>query len=93
LVENFRAASGPRHGDGEAAAENTDLRRMNDLPRAHAKFDAGSGVVSVSSELDVKNGWVEGYVKPLERSTSRRPSAFIQASLPGFERERRDVRR
>ncbi len=53
--------------DVDARIENTDLKGMNDLLRAHAKFDVVSGVFSVYSELHVKNGRVEGYVKPLFR--------------------------
>jgi hypothetical protein len=132
--------------------ENTDMRAMNDLLRAHAKFDVVAGVFSVFSELHVKNGRVDGYVKPLFRDLDvydaaqdedkslgqrlkeravdvigkvlrNRPraevatvtliagpldkpkaetwetvvglvrNAFIKAILPGFERERRSVRR
>jgi hypothetical protein len=47
--------------------ENTDLKAMNDLLRAHAKVDVASGVFTVYSEVHVKNGRVEGYVKPLFR--------------------------
>jgi hypothetical protein len=49
----------------DARIENVDLRTMNDLLRAHAKFDVASGVFSVYSEMHVKNGRIEGYVKPL----------------------------
>ena len=132
--------------------ENTDLKSMNDLLRAHAKFDVVSGVFSVFSELHVRNGRVDGYVKPLFRDLDvydaaqdedksfgrklkeravevigkvlrNRPreevatvapiagpldnpktgtweslvglvrNAFFKAILPGFERERRSVRR
>jgi hypothetical protein len=48
-----------------AKIENTDLRGMNDVLRAHAKVDVASGVLSVYSEIVVKNGRVQGYVKPL----------------------------
>jgi len=48
-----------------AKVENTDLRAMNDVLRAHAKVDVASGVMSVYSEIVVKNGRVQGYVKPL----------------------------
>jgi hypothetical protein len=47
--------------------ENTDLRRLNDLLRAHARIDVASGVFSVYSELRVKHARVDGYVKPLFR--------------------------
>ena len=45
--------------------ENTDVRAMNDILRAHAKVDVASGVLNVYSEINVKNGRVQGYVKPL----------------------------
>jgi hypothetical protein len=48
-----------------AKIEDTDVRTMNDLLRAHAKVDVASGVMSVYSEINVKNGRVKGYVKPL----------------------------
>src|SRR5919201_4012024 len=48
-----------------AKVENTDMRKMNDLLRAHAKFDVVSGVFSVYSELRVHDARVDGYVKPL----------------------------
>jgi hypothetical protein len=48
-----------------ARIENTDLRTMNDVLRAHPKIDVASGVMSVYSEIVVKNGRVSGYVKPL----------------------------
>ena len=51
--------------DLSARIENTDLRTMNDLLRAHAKVDVASGVFSVYSEISVANGRVRGYVKPI----------------------------
>jgi len=51
--------------DVDARIENTNLKTMNDLLRAHATLDVVSGVFSVYSELRVKNGRVQGYIKPL----------------------------
>jgi len=48
-----------------AKIENTDMQKMNDLLRAHAKFDVASGVFSLYSELRVHDGRIDGYVKPL----------------------------
>jgi hypothetical protein len=61
----MRAENNGPDFDLNARIENTDLRTMNDLLRAHAKVDVTSGVFSVYSELSVKNGRVAGYVKPL----------------------------
>jgi hypothetical protein len=65
------AALRPEHDgpdfDLATSIEDTDLRQMNDLVRAHARIDLTSGLFSVYSELRVKNGRVTGYVKPLIR--------------------------
>jgi hypothetical protein len=53
--------------DLTARIEDTDLRTMNDLFRAHAKVDVVSGVFSMFAETRVRNGSIEGYVKPLFR--------------------------
>jgi hypothetical protein len=48
-----------------ASIENTDMQRMNPLLRAHGNFDVVRGFFSVYTEMRVKNGAVQGYVKPL----------------------------
>jgi hypothetical protein len=53
--------------DLRLAIEGTDLRTMNDMLRAHGKFDVAAGVFSFYSELAVKNMQVRGWVKPLFR--------------------------
>ena len=47
--------------------ERTQMRAMNDLLRAYGNFDVTAGLFSLYSELSVKNGRVEGYIKPLFR--------------------------
>ncbi len=47
--------------------ENTDLAAMNELLRAFGGFDVVAGQFSLYSEVRVKDGWVDGYVKPLIR--------------------------
>jgi hypothetical protein len=53
--------------DVAVAIHDTDMRLMNDLLRAYGKFDVTAGVFSFFSELKVKNGTIDGYVKPLFR--------------------------
>jgi hypothetical protein len=55
-----------RGTDFEAALriERADLPVMNDLWRAVAGFDLERGSFSLYCELSVRQGWVEGYVKP-----------------------------
>ncbi|HEV8329010.1 MAG TPA: DUF748 domain-containing protein [Nitrospiraceae bacterium] len=47
--------------------ERTQMRAMNDLLRAYGNFDVTAGLFSLYSELSVKRGRVEGYIKPLFR--------------------------
>jgi hypothetical protein len=51
--------------DLNARIDGVDLTKMNDLLLATAKFDVASGALSVFSEATVKNGQIQGYVKPL----------------------------
>jgi len=45
----------------------TQVRSMNNLLRAHGKFDVVGGFFSCYSELTLDNGSIRGYVKPLVR--------------------------
>ncbi len=47
--------------------ESTDMRAMNNLFRAYGNFDVVKGSFSFYSELTVKQGKINGYVKPLFR--------------------------
>jgi hypothetical protein len=47
--------------------EDTKMRALNDVLRAYGKFDVVSGLFSFYSELAVKGGRIDGYVKPLFR--------------------------
>ncbi len=46
------------------AIEGTRVTTMNNLLRAHAGIDVVTGSLSVYSEIHVKDGRIEGYVKP-----------------------------
>jgi hypothetical protein len=65
VTATFRPETNGPDFDLDARIENTELRRINDVLRAHANVDVTSGVFSMFSELHVKNGRVDGYVKPL----------------------------
>jgi hypothetical protein len=45
--------------------DETDLKTMNDLLRAHGNFDVTGGRFSMFSEISVKDRRMSGYVKPL----------------------------
>src|SRR5262249_39789476 len=63
----FRAETKGPDFTVDARIENTDMQKMNDLLRAHGKFDGAAGGFSVYSELHVHDARVDGYVKPLFR--------------------------
>jgi hypothetical protein len=47
------------------AIENTDMRKLNNLFQAYGNFDVAAGVFSFYSEIKVRQGKIDGYVKPL----------------------------
>jgi len=47
------------------AIDDTDATRLNDLWRAYGGFDVDRGTFAVYSELAVKGGQVDGYVKTI----------------------------
>jgi hypothetical protein len=49
----------------KVAMQNADLTAMNDLLRAFGRFDVAAGRISVFSQVAIKNGNIEGYVKPM----------------------------
>jgi hypothetical protein len=44
---------------------NTDLPSMNDLLRSFGRFDVAAGKMSVYAQIAIKNGDIDGYVKPI----------------------------
>jgi len=65
VVANFRPDEKGPDFDADIRIENTDMTKMNPLLRAHGGFDVVSGVFSFYSEIKLKDGYVNGYVKPL----------------------------
>lgn len=53
--------------DLSVAIRDTEMKGMNELLRAYGKFDVAAGLFSFFCELHVRNGAVDGYVKPLFR--------------------------
>jgi hypothetical protein len=47
------------------AADDVELRALNDFLRAYAGFDVQSGRLQLVTELEVREGRFDGYVKPL----------------------------
>ncbi len=62
---------------------DADMTKMNNLWRAYGDFDVASGEFSLYSELTVRQGKIDGYVKPLfremkvyDRRTEKQKSLF-----------------
>jgi hypothetical protein len=85
VVANFRPEKNGPDFDADLKIENTDMTAMNDLLRAYGKFDVVRGTFSLYSEIRVKNGYVNGYVKPLFKD--------IQAFDPEQDRDKGFARR
>ena len=62
---DFRPKPNGTDFDVNLQIENTDVTTMNDLWRAYGKFDFERGSFSLYSQLNVANGYVNGYVKPI----------------------------
>src|SRR5262249_47153191 len=60
----YAKAKRPRF-DVDARIDDTDLRALNDLLRTYGKFDVAAGAFSFYSQIQVQEGAVHGYVKPL----------------------------
>ena len=45
--------------------EETQMTALNDVWRTYGKFDVAGGSMSVYSQMRIKNGYINGYVKPL----------------------------
>jgi Domain of Unknown Function (DUF748) len=61
----FRPESKGPDLDLALSIENTDMRKMNDLLRAYGNFDVVAGTFSMYSEIKIRQGKIDGYVKPL----------------------------
>src|SRR6266550_3474487 len=61
----FRPESKGPDLDLTLSIENTDMRRMNDLLRAYGNFDVVAGNFSMYAEIKIRQGKIDGYVKPL----------------------------
>lgn len=65
VAANLRPEQSGPDFDADIKIENSGMTAMNDVLRAYGKFDVVAGQFSFYSELRVKNGRLDGYVKPL----------------------------
>lgn len=62
---SFRPGEPNAELQGELAIENSSLPALNNLLLAYKKIDVAAGTFSVYSQLAVRNGQIQGYVKPM----------------------------
>ena len=67
VAATLQPQTGSADMDLTAQIERADLVRLRELVRAYGGFDIAAGEFSMYSELQVKNGAISGYVKPLFR--------------------------
>src|SRR6266849_3831298 len=67
VTVSLQPRAGSADMDVTAQVEDADLVRLKDLVRAYGGFEITAGEFSVYSELQMKGGAIEGYVKPLFR--------------------------
>ena len=67
LTASLRPRPGSADMDVTAQIEDADLIRLKDLVRAYGGVEIRAGEFSVYSELQMKDGAIAGYVKPLFR--------------------------
>ncbi len=65
IAGDFLASGQGPAFDLKVALVNTDLPSMNDLLRAFGRFDVAAGQLTVYSQVAIKNGNIDGYIKPM----------------------------
>jgi hypothetical protein len=63
-----RSSDGPADFDVRLKLDNARLTNLNGFLMAHAGMDVAAGLFSVYSEITVKEGKIDGYIKPLIRN-------------------------
>lgn len=67
LTATLDRRAGSADMDVTAQIEGADLVRLKDLVQAYGGFEIAAGELSVYSELQMRSGALDGYVKPLLR--------------------------
>src|SRR5260370_2822055 len=67
LTATFRPKAAAADFGCDVAIEGASLPALNDLLRAYEKLDVAAGTFSLYSQVTIRNGYLQGYVKPLLR--------------------------
>ena len=65
VAGNFLASQQGPAFNVKVSIQNTEMTSMNDLLRAFGSFDVAAGQLSMFSQVAVKDGNIDGYVKPM----------------------------
>jgi hypothetical protein len=68
VTGSARSTAGPADFDVRLKLDNARLPDLNGLLMAYMGIDVAEGLFSVYSEITVKDGKIEGYIKPLIRN-------------------------
>jgi Domain of Unknown Function (DUF748) len=65
LTASFRPKAATADFTCDVAIEEASLPALNDLLRAYEQLDVAAGTFSLYSQVAIRNGYLQGYVKPL----------------------------
>ena len=87
----LRAVFRPKSQSGDLdltlEVEETEMASLTDLARAYGKFDVAAGAFSMYADLRVRDGAIDGYLKPVVRGlemSREGPTTFRQKLYEGM---------
>ncbi len=84
----FRPKTESGDMDLTVQVEDTAMASLSDLARAYGKFDVADGAFSMYADLRVRDGTIDGYIKPvmrgLEMSRGDNPASFREKLYEGL---------
>ncbi len=83
----FRPKTESGDMDLTVQVEDTAMASLSDVARAYGKFDVAAGAFSMYADLRVRDGTIDGYIKPVVRGleTSREaPTSFREKLYEGL---------
>lgn len=83
----FRPKSQSGDLDLKVQVEETEMASLTDVARAYGKFDVAAGAFSMYADLRVRDGAIDGYIKPVVRDlqmSREGPATFTQKLYEGM---------
>jgi hypothetical protein len=76
--------SSPTDFESKTRVEKVDLTKINDFTRHYAAFDFSKGDFSLYSEINARNGQLDGYLKPLFKNVGIVDRRDFENPFEGF---------